>query len=241
MANHSTGPAIATLSLMLSACTTTAGAPDQSAADAGGVDAGRVIQIDAAAEQPTSTPIELTQNLSSEIKDGFSRVCKPDNADAHYETSYYRVFDLPDHGVVGSLEVERVGLAIQSAISASGSQEMRVRLHLLEGEPALANLTLVRQEVVDVADQAMTTLDVPIAASIPADAKLVVEVFLPDGVEAQNFLRVGMNDAGETAPAYVRAVAAVCEAADMTPAGDVGIGDHHLILRVEGRHFPDPE
>jgi hypothetical protein len=27
----------------------------------------------------------------------------------------------------------------------------------------------------------------------------------------------------------------------MTPAGDVGIGDHHLILRVGGKHFPDPE
>jgi hypothetical protein len=239
MANP-TASAIAIVSFVLSACTTTAGTGDQAGADAGRVDAGDVIPADAAA-QATPTPIELTQNLSSEIKDGFSRVCKPDDTDAHYETSYYRVFHLPDHGVVGSLEVERVGLAIQSAISASGSQEMRVRLHLLEGEPALANLTLVRQEVVVIADQAMTAIDVPIQASIPADAKLVVELFLPDGVEAQNYLRVGMNDAGETAPAYVRAVAAVCTAPDMTPAGDVGIGDHHLILRVGGKHFPDPE
>lgn len=240
MANPLAASAIATLSFVLSACTTTAGTPDQGSADAGSVDAGNAIPADAA-DQPTSTPIELTQNLSSEIKDGFSRVCKPDDTDAHYETSYYRVFDLTASGVVGSLEVERVGFAIQSAISASGSQEMRVRLHLLEGEPSLANLTLVRQEVVVIADQAMTTIDVPIAASIPADARLAVELFLPDGIEPHNYLRVGMNDAGETAPAYVRAVADVCTALDITPVGDVGIGDHHLILSIAGKHFPDPE
>ena len=50
-----------------------------------------------------------------------------------------------------------------------------------------------------------------------------------------------MNDAGETATAYLRAVADVCTAADLTPPSDVGIGDHHLILSVEGQHFPDPE
>ena len=241
MANPFAASAIATLSIVLSACTTTAGTAAEGGADAGGVDAGNLVQADAAAEQPTSTSITLTQNLSSEIKDGFSRVCKPDDTDAHYETSYYRVFDLAAAGVVGSLEVERVGFAIQSAISASGSQEMRVRLHLLEGEPSLANLTLVRQEVVVIADQAMTAIDVPIAASIPADAKLAVELFLPDGIAAENYLRVGMNDAGETATAYLRAVADVCTAADLTPPSDVGIGDHHLILSVEGIHFPNPE
>ncbi len=240
MANLSTASAIATLSFVLSACTTTAGSADQGSADAGGVDAGNLIPADAAA-QPVASPIELTQNLSSNITAGFSRVCKPDDTDAHYETSYYRVFDLPTYGIVGSLDVEEVGFAIQSAISGSGSQEMRVRLHLLEGELAVANLTLVRQEVVVIADQDMTTMSVPIEATIPADAKLVVELFLPDGIAAHNYLRVGMNDAGETAPAYVRAVAAVCTAQDITPASDVGIGDHHLILSVDGMHFPDPE
>ncbi len=238
MANLST--VIATLSFMLSACTTTTTTADQGGADAGSVDAGNLIPADAAVE-PMPVPIELTQNLSSEITDGFSRVCKPDDTAAHYETSYYRIFDLPAYGVVGSLKVEQVGFSIQSAISASGSQEMRVRLHTLEGEPAVANLTLVRQEVVVIPDQDMTTIDVPIEATIPADAKLVVELFLPDGIELQNYLRVGMNDAGETAPTYLRAVAEVCMAADITPASDVGIGDHHLILSVEGTHFPNSQ
>ena len=50
-----------------------------------------------------------------------------------------------------------------------------------------------------------TIFTVPIAATVPAGAQLVMEVFTPDGTVAGNLLFMGSNADPESAPSYLSA------------------------------------
>ena len=60
----------------------------------------------------------------------------------------------------------------------------------------------------DVADQALTVLTVPLAASVPAGAlEMVLEVFTPNGQTDGHSFFIGSNNLGESAPSYLQAPA----------------------------------
>ena len=60
----------------------------------------------------------------------------------------------------------------------------------------------------NVADQALTVLTVPLAASVPAGAlEMVLEVFTPNGQTAGHSFFIGSNNLGESAPSYLQAPA----------------------------------
>lgn len=158
-------------------------------------------------------PVTLSHSSSTDIKPQNSVACNQQQDDGtgtlvpvyHTENSFYRVFDLAAEGVERDLVVEQVSFGVESATGgADATQPISVKLSTLSGQFVVANLTELATVDLDVPDQSATTIDVPIEATVPADATLVVEIAMGDGAP-DNLFFIGTNDAGETAPTYLRA------------------------------------
>ena len=131
---------------------------------------------------PLATPaLTLTQSTdSAAITTGNSVACN--SGAAYVDNSYYRVFDLSALGRAGDLTVTSVRMAVEQ--TAGGPHPLDVRLYRLTGDFLLANLTLLGEaETAEIADESATFHDVAIdpPQTIPASAKLVVELFTPAG------------------------------------------------------------
>ncbi len=156
-----------------------------------------------------------------------------DNPIQNQESSYYRVFNLVGEGVAGDFSVSAVHIGVESASSpGGGAQPATVRLHTLEGPFLVAGLTEIAAADIDVPEQALSSLDVPMSADVPAGSILVVELFIPQS-SARDLFFIGSNNLGQSAPDFMRAPAAGCnllEPADIaTVASDV-----HIVLSVSG-------
>lgn len=158
-------------------------------------------------------PITLSHSGSTDIAPGNSVACNQRQDDGtgtlvpvyHTENSFYRVFDLTAEGVERDLAVEQVSFGVESARGgADATQPISVKLHTLTGQFVVANLTELATVDIDVPDQAATTIDVPIEATVPANATLVVEIAMGSG-EPDDLFFIGSNTAGETSPTYLRA------------------------------------
>ena len=85
----------------------------------------------------------------------------------------------------------------------------------------------------NVPDSASNTIfTVPIAATVPANAQLVMEVFTPDGTVAGNLLFMGSNADPESAPSYLSAAA--CGITTPTTTAAIGFPNMHLVFNVNG-------
>jgi hypothetical protein len=184
--------------------------------------------------------VTLDQNVDDEILDLHSIGCVEQDGDGNpvqnRENSYYRLFDLDDEGVTGDLDVTEVHVGIQSAATPDDSaQPITVRLHEVNGELLLANMTELASTDLDVEPQTGTILDVPLAARVDAGSQLAVEVFVPNSTVGR-LLFIGSNDAGQTAPSYIRAPLGNCAITEPTDFADVadGFPDVHIILSVSG-------
>ncbi|HTM22776.1 MAG TPA: hypothetical protein VL172_19775 [Kofleriaceae bacterium] len=202
--------------------------------DAGPPDAG---------EGPDAAPMMRTfvQTTSDDILVGNSASCNGGSPlYIHKDNSYYRVFDLPALGVSGAFAVTGVTFGVDQALSGDGTtQPISVRLHRLSGQPALANLSQLASTTIELADTEGELHQVPITATVPAGAQLVVEVFSPDGNADGNTFFLGSNTDGETAPVYL--AAPDCDVPDMTPWSTVLSGSGitmHAILEVSGSFNP---
>jgi hypothetical protein len=186
-------------------------------------------------------PVTLSQSSSQDITPLTSVACIEDDVDGnpvrHRENSYYRVFRLEDIGIDGRVEVDQVSLGIESASDVSGSQLATVRIHQLAGNDfVLDRLTQVGSADVIVANMEAGVLDVPIAATVEAGAKMVVEVYVADSVEGSTTkLFVGANAAGQSGPSYLRAPA--CDIVDPVDLADIGYPDVHIVLSASGTQY----
>ena len=175
---------------------------------------------------PTTT-VTLTQSSSMAVTPATSVACSTG------ENSYYRVFQLADHGVTGALQVNRVDFGVQDATALLGSQPVQVKLYTLAGPFALANLTPLGTTTVTVAASAAgTVVQAPIVPAItaPAGATLVVEV-LAAGAFGNQFI-IGANTAAETQPGYLRGPA--CGSAAPVTFASIAYPDAHIVLTVTG-------
>ena len=207
-------------------------------------DAGPPGRADAAPPLPPDAAAEvlLSHSTTNNISAALSVRCETESMmkKVHGDNGYLRVFDLPALGISQPFEVTRVEVGIQSAEGIGGSQPASVRLFTLGGALSTTNLELVHEEMVTVSDQSQSILSVPVAATIPAGKKLVVEFFSPSAAESGHSLWVGFNSDGQSAPSYVRA--AGCDFTEPTDlatvtvneAGDKG-DDMHLVLNVAGQ------
>lgn len=150
----------------------------------------------------------------------------------HADNSYLRVFTLTDFGIETGFHVTSVDVGIENAAGVGGSQPAEVYLYTLDGALAWANMTEIGSAMVDVADQALTVLNIPVEADVPADAVLVVEFFTPDASGVGHSLFVGSNNLGQTAPTYL--AAADCGIIEPTDLAAIGFPGMHLVMNVTG-------
>ncbi len=155
----------------------------------------------------------------------------------HPENKYYRKYSLADSGVTTDLVVSNVEVGIQEATSLSGTQPIRVSLYALQGEFLLENLTVLGAKNVDVVDQGIGILAVPIDnVVVPAGYILVVEVTTPDGQPDSNRFFIGSNTDVEAQPSYIVAPSGGCAIDKPTETALLGIPDllMAIVLNVTG-------
>ena len=148
------------------------------------------------------------------------------------ENRYYRAFKLADHGVTGALAVSEVAFGVYRASSDlfSVSQPVAVRLHTLSGDVVRADrLTSLGEASVQVPDTSTATnVTVPITATVPAGATLVVEVAV---VRSSHTFYLGANTGGESKPAYWTSAECSESMADLASQSDPPA---HAQIRVTG-------
>lgn len=221
--------------------------------DAGPQLDGGVLFNDATPGDAGLTNVTLSHSASEDIVGGNSVAClvrEDTNGDGtlepqfHTDNSFYRVFDLTAEGVRGDFEISHLRVGVQSASGgADATQPCRVKLHTLSGAFVTANLTELASLELDVPDRGGGVVEIPIAATAPADSTLVVEINTPNG-DPDNLMFIGTNDAGETAPTYLRAPA--CDDDNDSTNGSrlaepldldkIGFNDVHAVISVIGSY-----
>ncbi len=151
------------------------------------------------------------------------------------DTSWYRVFSLSEEGITNTFAVESISVGVCFAV---GTPEITVKVGTYGGSPddttlALGNITMLGSAEVTVpATQISKVIEVPIAATVPAGANLVVEVASPDLIGTGQQLNIGVTAAGESRPGFLRAP--LCGTANPTKTTTAGAADAHLVLTVTG-------
>lgn len=206
-------------------------------------------EFDAQPPQEDAAPAISLQTVT--LQGTASNVIVPDNSIAchrrvdnvflnHAENHYYRTYSLPDLGITSDLAVSSVDIGIQEATSVAGTQPIRLSLYVLDGDFLTANLTPLGERNLDVADQALQVLTVPIEARVPAGSTLVVEVFTPDGEIDNNIFVIGSNTEVESSRSYIVAPSNGCDVVEPTAISQLGIPGllMSLVLNVTGEHAP---
>ncbi|MHC5112919.1 MAG: LamG-like jellyroll fold domain-containing protein [Planctomycetota bacterium] len=172
----------------------------------------------------------LTQSTRQTADGVSSFACAPGGF--HGDSSYFRIFDLAAEGITVVYDVCEVQFGVQSASSAAGTQPVTVNLYTLDGAFEFANLILYGTATVDVGNSGATMVTVPVAAAVPANAQLVVEIFTPSGAATSANFRMGSNDGGQTAPSYW--AAPECETPEPVDLATIGLPTIHWIINVSG-------
>ena len=199
--------------------------------------------------------VSLSQSQSQDVIGFTSVACFDDNTGIEQINSFYRVFDLAGEGITGPFEVTKVTFGVQECVSAGTGLPATVVLHTLEGDFApgrnefdLANLatpplnsaeTVIPDVAVPDEGQPGGILHtVPIRATVPAGARLVVELVHPGLDSNTQILFMGANRLPQSGLTYTRA--AFCNVGNPTNADtliDIDTGDPvvmHWVLLVEG-------
>ena len=157
----------------------------------------------------------------------------PDQTTA--DGSWYRVFSLAQSGVTSAFDVTKVTLGICFAI---GTPDVVVKLGTYAGGATDATLDLARVTTLQMmtvpveATQISRTIDIPLAASIPAGSNVIVEVAVPDLDGTGEQVNVGFTASSESKPGYVRSP--LCGPGVATTTSGAGLPNAHLVLTVTG-------
>ncbi len=197
------------------------------------------INLPASVTHPMPTGnFALTQSSSLTIVAGNSVSCN--NANIHTDNFYYRRFDLDgSFAATGTVTIASVDVGVESATGGSGSQPVTVNLYQIpNGSPlTMANLGApIGTAAVSVLDQAVSLLNVPVAASLNGlTHDLVVEVFTPSGTAGNNSFYIGSNTDPSINPngaqSFLRAPgAAGCNVNEPTPTTALGVAG--LVMNI---------
>lgn len=172
----------------------------------------------------------LTQSSSQTITELNSVSCN--NGGFTRQNSYYRAYVLEDFGITGDFEVCEVLLGVESASSFSGTQPVSVNLYTSDPEFPDGTLTEIGFADIELPDQDLTIVGIPVTATVPAGSQLVVEIYIPDGVIADNSFFIGSNAAPQTGPSYIRTPDCGTPVPETTAA--IGFPEMHIVLDVVG-------
>ena len=129
-------------------------------------------------------PLRMSQTNSPDPEPFMSFGCFNTGNGYIMENRWMRVFPLAEQGFSGSqVEVRGINFVADSASSRSGSQSVQVRVYALKGELTLANLSLLGEATVEVADTDQQRISAVFAQpfNVPIETVLVAEVAVPDG------------------------------------------------------------
>jgi hypothetical protein len=122
----------------------------------------------------------------------------------------------------------------QAGPAGGGMQPANIRLHsIVTGAPlTYGAMTLLRDEPIMIVDQTLTIVSTPLTApvAVPAGRDIVVEIFLPDGIVAQNRYFPGSNGMGQSGPSFL--ASPNCGTPEPTDLALLGAGfpNVHLII-----------
>ncbi|MBA3459453.1 MAG: hypothetical protein H0T46_05805 [Deltaproteobacteria bacterium] len=210
--------------------------------DSGGGGMDSSVTTDAPMADAAPVTITLTQNTGTSIGSNNSIACgNPDGTTA--ENSWYRVFRLADHGVVGGLRVTAVSFGVQEAL---GLPNVQIKIGTYSGNlvppPAqldtglITPLTSATFAVPNTANTAPTSVTVPITANVPALSQMIVEIFSPDMNGTSKYFYLGGNATGESKPGYLRAPTGACATPQPRSTTALGFPTSHLFITVAGTH-----
>jgi hypothetical protein len=179
--------------------------------------------------------ITLTHSTSNSIVTG-SVACNysgpPGGAS---DNAYLRVFDLSTYPqITGNFQVTNVQFGVESANSPGGTQPLTINLYTTASEPLLyANMTLIGTTNIQLPDQALTLVNVPVTGTATPSDLLVVEVFQPDTLNATaTNMFIGSNALGQTDESYLASVG--CGLTDPTDIAAIGFPNMHIVMSVSG-------
>lgn len=179
--------------------------------------------------------VALTQSLAPDITPLNAVACSSTTTGAIAENEFFRVYDMADE-TAGSAPVEIVAVrfGVETADAGAGTtQPAKVRLYTVGADFTYANLTQIAERDVVIGDGDGTFVDAVLTApvTVPADAKIAVALYVPDGIAAGHVFFPGSNTAGETAPSYV--AASTCGLDEPTAYAEVGSGFPDVALRLD--------
>lgn len=146
--------------------------------------------------------VTLGHSTSLDIVAGHSRACSLDGDQTSASNAYLRQYIMPAFGITEDFQVTSVMFAIEELDTAI---DVEVNLYTLHGGvPAYPNMTLIASTTVPLQPQALSQVDVPIQAVVPAFGTLMLEV-KPPNLDGQGRFLIGANSAGEAMPSYLAA------------------------------------
>lgn len=193
----------------------------------------RIIGAGNACQGPGETTLRQTANDQVDRNLVFG-CTNPDQTTA--EGSWYRVFSLAEAGITKPFEVSRISLGICFAV---GMPNVSVKIGSYSGGATdmmidLAKVTGVTSLTVPVkATQVSQVIDVPITATVPPTANMVVEIAIPDLNGSGNQVNMGFSAGGEAHPAYLRSPR--CGTPTPSTTVSAGLARAHLVLTVTGQ------
>jgi hypothetical protein len=175
--------------------------------------------------------VTLSQTTNTTIVQNASAACLQ-NGTTH-ENSYYRVFDLPSHGITGSFRLKNVTFAVDDAVAMN----VNVKVGTYNGTPGnqLDTGVVTSLSSGTVAVPATTNgLMMPVETDvmIPANSKLIVEVQAPSRAGLGGTFFIGATTAGQTQAGYIRAP--VCGINQPVTFAAINFPNTHIILTVTG-------
>lgn len=151
------------------------------------------------------------------------------------DQSWYRVFSLAEEGITSDFEIESIGVGVCFAV---GTPEVTVSVGTYGGSPDDQVINVARVTTLDSADvtieatQISKVIEVPLAASIPGGANIVVEVASADLVGTGQQFTIGVTAADEARNGFLRAP--LCGTINPTATATAGAPDAHVVLTVTG-------
>ncbi len=157
----------------------------------------------------------------------------------HEDNSYWRAFTPSTFGQTGTFTVTGVRIGVEESVIGSGaSQPLTVRIYTNSGGAFPGGTrTLIGTTNTTVAAGTLFFQDIAVTAPMqPVTTEIVVEVFTPSGIAANNRFFIGSNNGGQTAPSYISAAA--CGAPNPTNVASAGAPNMHTLIALVGNNIP---
>ena len=174
--------------------------------------------------------VTITESVSQEVLSGNSIACSNGATGETRDTGWLRVFPLEDFDITTDFAVTSVSFGVETV--RGGDLPMKVNLYTLDGPLAYANMTLIGSTEETLSPQDLTMVTVPVEGTVPAGSSLVVEIDSPDQAGTGRAFFIGSNNAGQTAPTYLRSE--TCGTPEPVDVAEIGFPDFHVVLNVTG-------